>query len=426
MRASYRVALLVAAAALVGSAVSQADPSPVVIANAGVLGSMVTGLKTLVPGVAITNQTGGSVALAQGIEAGTTVADIFGSADASVNNFLLGDSNNNKVRWFAAFARNAIVMQYSTSTDSPLSAGFAKVAAGQEPWYQPFVDATGPIHLCRMSPDADPSGYYTLFVMQLAERFSGIPGLESKVLGDDRNPAQMSPACSAGGKTLANGGLDVSFTYLSGAVGGTTPFVTLPDQINLSNPDDVDFYADASFTNTAGQTFHGGVIRPSFAPIEGSANPDAAHAVLQYIFQNQGSLVSTFHFLPSDIYAGGDPTAIPADLRPYFDLRRMKLKEKLNTHACTTDRLQVSGDGVTATEADSSSGGECTVTLDVASGETGSRDLMVTDTEFKGKGNAYGRKTVDETFAGAVDLSQAIPVVPPFLQKPPSSTEEDT
>src|SRR5262249_55015603 len=329
MRVSYRIALLlVAAAPLRGSAVSQADPSPVQIANAGVLGTMVNGLKTLVPGVAITNQTGGSVALAQGIEAGTTVADIFGSADASVNKFLLGDANNNKERWFAAFARNAIVMQYSPSAADPHAADFAKVAAGQEPWYQPLI--TGPpINLCRMSPDADPSGYYTLFVLQLAEKYYDVPGLKQQVLGDDRNPAQTSSTCSQG-KSLTNGTLDVSFTYLSGALASATPFVMLPDQINLSNPDDADVYSTASFTNTAGQTFHGGVIRPSFAPIEGSANPDAAHTVLQYIFQNQASLNSTFHFLPSDIYAGGDPEAIPADLRPYFNLRQMDVTLVLN------------------------------------------------------------------------------------------------
>jgi len=394
-----------------------------------VLGNLVNGLKTPFP--ALTNMTGGSVALAQSIESGTLAADIFGSADGSVDELLLRDANNNKERWLAAIARNAIVMQYSTSPNSPLSAGFAKVAAGQEPWYQPFVDATGPIHLCRMSPDADPSGYYTLFVMQLAEQFYGIPGLESKVLGDDRNPAQMSPACSAGGKTLANGGLDVSFTYLSGALGGTTPFVTLPDQINLSNPDDADFYSSASFTNTAGQTFHGGVIRPSFAPIEGSANPSGADAVLQYIFQNQSSLVSTFHFLPSDIYAGGDPTAIPADLRPYFNLRQMDVTLILNPFptfhylgdGCSADKLRVSGDGVTVASAelvqgerlqDLLRGPQCKITLDVETGQTGTRDLVLTNPTFPPV--PFRPKTTDKTFPGAVDLSQAIPVVPPFLQ----------
>jgi uncharacterized protein YjbI with pentapeptide repeats len=114
MRAGYRRALLLAAAAaLFGTAVSQADTGPVFVANAGVLGSMVNGLKTPFP--ALTNMTGGSVALAQSIESGALTPDIFGSADASVNNFLLGDANNNKERWFAAFARNAIVMLVNAS-----------------------------------------------------------------------------------------------------------------------------------------------------------------------------------------------------------------------------------------------------------------------------------------------------------------------
>jgi molybdate/tungstate transport system substrate-binding protein len=428
MRAGYRTALLlVAAVALFGSAVSQADTGPVFVANAGVLGNMVNGLKTPFP--ALTNQTGGSVALAQSIESGTLAPDIFGSADASVNKFLLGDANNNKERWFAAFARNAIVMQYSPSPADPHAADFAKVAAGQEPWYQPLI--TGPpINLCRMSPDADPSGYYTLFVLQLAEEFYGIPGLKQQVLGDDRNPAQTSSTCSQG-KSLANGTLDVSFSYLSGALAGATPFVMLPDRINLSNPDDVDVYSTASFTNSAGQTFHGGVIRPSFAPIEGSANASGAHAVLQYIFQNQASLVSTFHFLPSDLYAGGDPTAIPADLRPYFNLRELDVTLVLNPFptynylgdGCSADKLRVSGDGVTVASVelvhsgrlqDLLRGPQCKITLDVAAGETGMRDLILTNPAFPPL--PFRPKTTDKTFADAVDLSQAIPVVPPFLQ----------
>ena len=423
MRRARRVRapfLLLAVGAVVAGAVlgatARAASGNVFIANAGVLGSLVGGLHTAIPtaipGLTTSNQTGGSVALAQSIESGTLNPDLFGSADANVNHLLVPD----KETWFAAFARNAIVLQYSTSPNSPLSADFAKVAAGQEQWYQPFVNATGPIHLCRMSPDADPSGYYTIFVMQLAEQYYGIPGLENKVLGDDRNPAQMSPACSAGGKTVANGGLDVGFTYLSGAVGGATPFLMLPDQINLSNPDDADFYANASFTNTAGQTFHGGVIRPRIAPLTDPPNMDGGgEAVLKYIFENQSSLLSTFHFLSSDIYAGGDPTTIPVELRPFFNLRTMQVTVPTGGDGCSPDRLTVSGDGVTVDSADRD-GEMCTVTLDAVAGATGTRDLVEQNRAFPGQGLAKGRKAADQTFTGAVDLDDAIPVVPHFLK----------
>jgi molybdate/tungstate transport system substrate-binding protein len=413
MRPTLPLALVLAVTmgAFFGSAAS-AD-SPVVIANAGVLGSLVTGLKGSVPGLAITNTTGGSVALAQGLQNGSMVADIFGSADASVNQYLLGAANGNKERWFAAIGRNQIVMQYSPSPSDPHAADFAKAAAGQEPWYQPLI--TGPpINLCRTSPDADPSGYYTLFVMQLAERLYPKDAAALKqVLGDDRNPVQTSATCSTG-KSLANGTLDVSFTYLSSALSSPgQPFLRLPPEINLGDQAHAADYAKATFENSAGQTFHGAVIRPSIAPIEGAADPDAANQLLLYLFQNRGPLVwLRFNIMPSELYAGGDPTAIPADLRPFFDLRAMQTSFEAGAGQCAKSRLEVSGGGVTVIGAKPSEGG-CTVTLDVGVGQTGMRDLYV----LQAAKNADGGAMVESDVSQSVDLSQAVPVVPDFLRQ---------
>jgi molybdate/tungstate transport system substrate-binding protein len=408
--------LLAAFVALLAGGIARADSGQVAIANAGVLGNVVTGLKTLVPGVTINNTTGGSVALAQGIASGAQVAELFGSADASVNKYLLGNANQNKERWFAALGRNAIVMQYSANPSDPHAADFAKAAAGQEPWYQPLI--TGPpINLCRTSPDADPSGYYTLFVMQLASKFYKLPNLKQQVLGDDRNPVQTSATCATG-KSLANGTLDVSFTYLSGALSNPSqPFLRLPPEVNLSDQTKADVYAQASFTNSAGQTFHGGVIRPSIAPVEGAANPDSARQVLLYLFTHKGSVVEwTYNFMPSGLYAGGDPTAIPPDLRPYFNLRRLQVSVSLDKTSCSTSRLAVSGDGVTATHARARAGGTCRITIDVSPGQTRMRDLMVVRKETKSTANVQGRTALVQKFGNAVDLSTAIPVVPDFLQ----------
>jgi molybdate/tungstate transport system substrate-binding protein len=413
---------VVAAAALLaapfaGSAATT-DFGTVNIANAGVLGSAVTALKSSVPGVTITNTTGGSVALAQGIESGTTVADVFGSADASVNQYLLGAANGNKESWFATIGRNQIVMQYSPSPSDPHAADFAKAAAGQEPWYQPLI--TGPpINLCRMSPDADPSGYYTLFVMQLAEKLYAKDAAALKqVLGDDRNPVQTSSTCSTG-KSLAAGTLDVSFTYLSGALSTPgTPFIRLPKEINLSDQAEAANYAKATFTNSAGQTFHGGVIRPSIAPIQGANNPVGADQVLQYVFQNQGRLFWwTFNFIPSGLYAGGDPTAIPSDLRPYFNLRAEQVTVKPSNGGCDKSRLGVSGTGVTVIGARAQTSGVCLVTMDVAPMATGVRDLMIMSGP---SGSSTVGNKVEQTFSQAVDLSNAVPVVPDFLKAAPA------
>jgi molybdate/tungstate transport system substrate-binding protein len=409
---------VVAAAALLSIPFSVSgattDFGAVNIANAGVLGSAVTALRTSVPGVTISNTTGGSVALAQGIESGTTVADLFGSADSSVNQYLLGSANNNKETWFAALARNPIVMQYSPSPTDPHAADFAAAAAGKEPWYQPLT--TGPpINLCRMSPDADPSGYYTLFVMQLAEKLYPKEAAALKqVLGDDRNPVQTSSTCSTG-KSLAAGTLDVSFTYLSGALSSPgTPFIRLPSEINLGDQVEAANYAKATFTNSAGQTFHGGVIRPSIAPVQGANNPAGAEQVLLYLFQNRGSFLWwRFNFMPSPLYAGGDPTAIPTELRPYFTLRAEQVSVQPSNGGCDTSRLDVSGTGVTVIGARTQKSGQCLVTMDVATGATGVRDLMVMAAPG-GAGDVANK--VDQTFSQAVDLTNAVPVVPSFLK----------
>src|SRR5262245_40548242 len=407
------ITLLALSAAALGLTLAPpggAADGPVFIANAGVLGNMVNGLKTLVPGVTITNQTGGSVALSQSILAGTLNPDIFGAADANVHRTLVAP-NSTKGTWSAAFARNAIVMQYSPSPSNPHAAAFAEAAAGQIPWYQPLI--TGPsINTCRTNPNDDPSGYYNLFVMQLAGELYGLPSLKQQVLGDDVNPAQMAPACNAGGKTLANGGLDISFTYLSGAQGGTTPYIVLPDQVNLSDPAFSDFYSYASFTNTAGVTFRGGVIRPGIAPLSGAPNPDGAHDVLKYVFENRDSLLNTYHFLPTDLYAGGDPATIPTDLRPFFNLRRMEVTVTTPTDWCKAGNFTASGDGVTVTSAVTDRFLGCHLTVEATAGQVGTRDLSLTWHVVK----ILGREIpFTISFPGVIDLTNAIPAKPAFL-----------
>ena len=153
------------------------------------------------------------------------------------------------------------------------------------------------------------------------------------------------------------------------------------------------------------------MIRPSIAPIQNSANPVGADVVLNYMFQNQGTLFWwTFNFLPSGLYAGGDPTGIPADLRPYFNLRAEQVMVSPGSGGCSKGRLQVTGGGVTVIGA-KATGGQCKVTVDVSVGQTGVRDLDV-----MGKASGRAAPAVAQTMKGAVDLTNAIPVVPAFLK----------
>lgn len=298
---------------------SPSATGPVVIADAGVLDDLVrTGLTpALAPsGITITSQSGMSVSIARSIRDGSLAADLYGSADANTNQLLTGTSNGNKVRWFGAFARNSMVLAYSPH--SRYLAEFTKAQQGQEPWYQP-LEQPG-VTVARSNPDDDPSGYFALFVAQLAEKFSGQAGLKQQILGDDRNPAQLIGPTS--GNLLAklqSGQLDALFIYSSAATSLGLPYLTLPVEENLSDPAHEADYATASFTNIDGTTFHGGVIRPSIAPIEGAANAPAALQVLDYLFSPAGkALLSARGFLPSPLLIGGDPTAVPQQLRHYI------------------------------------------------------------------------------------------------------------
>ncbi len=299
---------------------SAAPTGDVLIGHAGVLNDLVrTGLTpALAPqGITIKSQGGNTLAIARNIRDSSLKADLFGAAEANANQLLTGDANGNKVRWFATFARNAIVVLYSPS--SQYLAEFDKAQRGEQPWYEPLKQPG--VKVARSNPDDDPGGYLTLLVAQLAEKFSGEAGLKQQILGDDRNPAQViGPASGDVSAKLRSGEIDAVFAYASFASSAGVPYLTLPPEVNLSDPAHEAGYASASFTNIEGTTFRGGVIRPSIAPVEGAGNAPAAQEVLDYLFSADGeALLNAKGFLPSPLLFGGDLTAVPEKLRRYIE-----------------------------------------------------------------------------------------------------------
>jgi molybdate/tungstate transport system substrate-binding protein len=288
--------------------------APVVVGHAGMLTALVQqGLASALRGrgIAVRGVKGNSLTVAANIKSGVLPADLFGSADANANQLLMGPSNGNKVRWFAVIARNAVVLAYSPK--SRQLAEFQRAQRGAAAWYEPLRRPG--VRLGRDNPDTDPLGYYALFVAQLAENRAGRPGLRHRILGDDRNPAQVGKAEL---DRLSGGEIDAMFMYATGAASAGVPFIRLPAEINLSDPAQAAGYTKVSFTNASGVTFRGGVINASIAPIEGAAHGAAALDVLDYLFSAAGrKLMREQGFLPSPVLIGGDDTAVPARLRPH-------------------------------------------------------------------------------------------------------------
>lgn len=87
----------------------------------------------------------------------------------------------------------------------------------------------------RTDPLNDPKGQNIIFTLLLAEKYYKEPGISSKILGGYQNPAQTH---LEGGllARLESGQVDAAAGYESEVISAHLPYVALPDEINLSNP----------------------------------------------------------------------------------------------------------------------------------------------------------------------------------------------
>jgi molybdate/tungstate transport system substrate-binding protein len=250
------------------------------------------------------------VALAAAIKAGHLRGDVFLSADAEVNQLLLGPDNGKWISWFVVFACNAVVLAYSPK--SQFRSDFERAQSGAIPWYQVLLQPG--IKLSRNDPNLDPMGYYTVLVCALAEAHYRLPDLKARLLGSDTNPAQINEANLA---RLDRGEIDALFLYQSGALERGLPHLLLPDEINLSNPAMEQTYARVHFTTQAGQTFRGKPISFTAAVLRNTRQPQAALQVVEYLLSSSGQqLVQSAHFLSGTALVGGDATSLPDHLGP--------------------------------------------------------------------------------------------------------------
>jgi molybdate/tungstate transport system substrate-binding protein len=237
-------------------------------------------------------------------------ADVFMSADAQVNQILLGATNDEWIRWFVIFARNAVVLAYSPT--SRFFTDFEQARNGKVPWYEVLLQPG--VQLVRNDPNLDPMGYYTLLVCALAEKHYRFPDLKQRLLGSDINPAQINRMNIA---QLERGEIDALFLYMSAAHDLALPYLVLPDEINLGNPMMAPYYKSVQFTNNKGQTFHGKPISFSAAVLKNTNTPQAAHHFIEFLLSPRGQkCVQDAHFLPGPALVGGDKTSVPSQLQP--------------------------------------------------------------------------------------------------------------
>jgi molybdate/tungstate transport system substrate-binding protein len=213
--------------------------------------------------------------------------------------------------WYALFGRNRIVLAY---TDR--SRGAREIDAAN--WRRVIL---GPgVEVGRADPNTDPSGYRTLLVFQLAERFYGEPGLARRLLAaaPERN---VRPREADQIALLQTHQLDYIWTYQNLAENAALPCVRLPDAMDLGDPADSATYALAS-TRVAG-AHPGDTITVRGAPIlfAVSAGTNAPHAAaarrfIRFMLSPDGRrILRSQHFdaLAAPLFVGNPPPGMKPD-----------------------------------------------------------------------------------------------------------------
>ncbi len=234
----------------------------------------------LYPLVNIQSEAAGSRTTARKVSELNREADLVMAADYQVINTLLIPEY---AAWNVLFARNSMVVAFTKK------AAYAD-EINSENWYQILLrDDT---FIGRSNPQADPNGYRTLMVWQLAESYYNSPGLYER-LENASPPEHIRPKETDLIPLLQTGDLDYAFSYLSIAIQHGLKYIQLPDEINLSDPTYADLYQDAEvvldgkepgeFITRRGEPIIYGVTIPASAP-----NPVLAEEFLIFLFSADG------------------------------------------------------------------------------------------------------------------------------------------
>ncbi len=253
------------------------------------------------------------MALANQIKSKLIAPDVFISASNAAYKPLEGAANGNIVSWYITFAGDSMVIGYNPR--SQYATQFAAAARGTEPWYQ--VLETPGLRLGRTDPKLDPKGVNTLYTLQLAETYYQQPGLAAKILGSNENPAQIFPEEELVTRLTA-GQLDAGFFYLNEVKDASIPYITLPKQVDLSDPSLASAYAAATYTTASGTVQHGAPILFSVTIPATVKNQAGAVAFVQYLLGEKGqALLASSGFLAAPFTFTGDAAKVPAGLAQY-------------------------------------------------------------------------------------------------------------
>jgi molybdate/tungstate transport system substrate-binding protein len=199
--------------------------------------------------------------------------------------------------WYLIFASNQMCIAYTDTSQ------FAD-EINSDNWYE--ILARDGVTYGRSDPDQDPCGYRTLMVWQLAEKHYNVAGIYDSLYGAAGD--LMRPKSVELIALLESGDLDYAFEYTSVAAQHSLNYVKLPTEINLSDENSNDFYAQAE-VEIAGAEPGETIVLAGKAIVYGVTIPKN--------FPDQELAIAWVNFLMgpdgvSVMEANGQPAVIPA------------------------------------------------------------------------------------------------------------------
>jgi molybdate/tungstate transport system substrate-binding protein len=277
-------------------------PTPLEVAYAGSMGSMMEG--PIKAGAAQTLQiemhgrAQGSDALAKLIAAGSIAPDVFIPVTPGPMMTVL---KAGKAKTATPIARTEMVIAYSPR--SKYAQQFADAASGKRgarPWWQILQQRD--LRFGRTDPLTDPQGRNIIFTLQLAEAYYRAPGLALSILGQTINPAQIFSATTVEVR-LQSGELDAAAAYKIQPGPFNLPFIALPAEVNLGSDALRDRYAEQSL-EIGGVTRHPEPLVYYAAVLDASAHRDKAQAFVNWLTGSGKSILRNALYDPP---AGASP-----------------------------------------------------------------------------------------------------------------------
>lgn len=315
--------LVLSAVMLLSSAALAADKEKLIIFHAGSLTvpfqQIEQQFEAQHPNIDVLREFGGSTKMARMISELGKPADIMASADYVV-------IDKNLIPRFAEvnirFATNQMVLCYT-----PQSKYAEEINSSN--WYE--ILKRKDVVWGHSDPNLDPCGYRSLMVLQLAEKKYQQPGLYQTLL-DQRKKEWVRPKSVELISLLQSGNMDYAWEYLSVAVQHGLQYVTLDDEINLSDYSHNDFYTQATVEVSGkkpGTTIErkGKSITYGITLLKDAQNPKAAELFLSYLLDPNGGLkilesMGQPPFVPARVTSSEMKEHLPSSLQALVEVKQ--------------------------------------------------------------------------------------------------------